>query len=90
MYQAGNVSESWAIRLECCKSQRNVSANAEIYADYIDNGTHITKCCSKLNNNASLILLIGNELAFYGHPLNEADVQQIDEALTDIRQSFLD
>lgn len=91
IYQERKVAEPWAIHLKATKSQRRIRADTEIYADWLP-----TKSKRMLLHDTSIVQSrtwlgeVGKILAAYGHPLMERDVEQLEQELKELKESFLD
>jgi len=91
VYQGRKVTEPWAIHLTARKERRRIRADTEIYADWLNiPSKRIVIGDMSIVQSSSWIETIGRILAAYDHPLDGTDRQQLEGALKDLRESFLD
>lgn len=91
VYQGRKVTEPWAIHLKARKERRRIRADTEIYADWINTSSkRFLIGDMSIVQTPSWIETIGMILAAYDHPLDGTDRQQLEEALKDLKESFLD
>lgn len=91
VYQGRKVTEPWAIHLTARKERRRIRAETEIYADWLNTSSkRLVIGDMSIVQASGWIDEIGRILAAYDHPLDGADRQQLDEALKDLKESFLD
>lgn len=91
VYQGRKVTEPWAIHLTARKERRRIRADTEIYADWfnIPSKRFLIRDMS-IVQTSRWIDGIGRILAAYDHPLDATDREQLEEALKDLKESFLD
>lgn len=91
VYQDRKVTEPWAIHLTARKERRRIRADTEIYADWLNTSSkRLIIGDMSIVQASSWIDEIGRILAVYDHPLNGADREQLEQALKDLKESFLD
>ena len=91
VYQGRKVTEPWAIHLTARKERRRIRADTEIYADWLNiPSKRLIIGDMSIVQSSSWIDEIGRILAAYDHPLDGTDRQQLEEALKDLKESFLD
>ena len=91
IYQERKVEEPWAIHLTARKERRRIRADTEIYADWLNiPSKRLIIGDMSIVQASSWIEAIGRILAVYDHPLDGTDRQQLEEALKDLKESFLD
>lgn len=91
VYQGRKVTEPWAIHLTARKERRRIRADTEIYADWLNTSSkRFLIGDMSIVHTSRWIETIGRILAAYDHPLDGTDRQQLEEALEDLKKSFLD
>ena len=91
VYQGRKVTEPWAIHLTARKERRRIRADTEIYADWLNiPSKRFVIGDMSIVQASSWIDEIGRILAAYDHPLDGADREQLEQALKDLKKSFLD
>lgn len=91
VYQSRKVTEPWAIHLTARKERRRIRADTEIYADWLNTSSkRFLIGDMSIVQTPRWIETIGRILAAYDHPLDGTDRQQLEEALKDLKESFLD
>ena len=91
VYQGRKVTDPRAIHLTARKERRRIRADTEIYADWLNiPSKRLIIGDMSIVQTSSWIDEIGRILAAYDHPLNGADREQLEQALKDLKKSFLD
>lgn len=91
VYQGRKVTEPWAIHLTARKERRRIRADTEIYANWLNiPSKRLVIGDMSIVQASSWIDEIGRILAACDHPLDGTDRQQLEEALKDLKESFLD
>lgn len=91
IFQDDDNLDSWILHVIAIKERLNITADVEIYADYLP--TEDKRMILKdipISKNDEIISEIGRIVSAYNHPLNSSDVTKIKNSLKTLKQNFLD
>ncbi len=86
IWQTRSVAEPWALRIDLAKDNRVLKASFELCADWIPNESKVFKFVELPVTR--IIPEVSAICESLGHPLNKADIEQIEEDIYFFRKAY--